>query len=382
MKDLPPDVRQLGNGWMTWAGAGGVPYYYNERTGRSHSGGNPPSAGPSNAPHYMVDQGKDQLLLESLMGGGSTAGDPTGISVEPGLLQQPDYGSPSVGGNIGNYAASGDFSHPFQATDFGGPFTIGGDLPGSPMSGPSPVYGDISPGGQPIGFDSSVNFGDIPAAPLSGPTPNYANSMPGGSASTGGTSIRDFGGNPSIGGDLPPAPLSGPIPDYGSPPSAGTNTYDAGGGQTYIYDSNWNYIRTDTAPTGNQTQPTTGNIPSENFEASAPPMPSVAPPGGTSSLSDPSFYPGGGTAFSLDTPGGIPIGTFGQGGGSVAGYGNNRPGPLSPANYNWFFSPTATGKPPIPYQDYVASFGTGGAGNYAASGYSADAHLGGGARAR
>jgi hypothetical protein len=80
-------------------------------------------------------------------------------------------------------------------------------------------------------------------------------------------------------------------------------------------------------------------------------------------LSNPGFYPGGGTATSLQIPGGIPFNS-GRSGPSVVppGFMNNRVGPLSPANYNWFFNATAKGRPPISYQQYLDTFPQGYAG--------------------
>jgi hypothetical protein len=211
-------------------------------------------------------------------------------------------GDPNVGGNISQY----DFSDPIDISS--------GPLPNAPLSGPIPFYSNQpNTGGfdiQNFGGSFDITGGDkLPEAPLSGPIPT-TDQKP----NVGGTDIANFGG---------PFDISG-----GYTPSTELNYYDAGGGRTYVYDSNWNYLYTaGSSPTTEGQQPTPDqgsrnvsatpdnpDITGVQFPASQPSIQTGGGPTGPGGLNDPSFYPGGtsgGPGFNLlpggqiQSPGGI-----------------------------------------------------------------------------
>jgi hypothetical protein len=125
----------------------------------------------------------------------------------------------------------------------------------------------------------------------------------------------------------PPSWSEPPMPSYIGEPTVQTFTDPFGG-------SSGGYI------------PGVSGIPPENIAWNAPPMPTDISYGDSWNTHYPqqsgyTILPGG----QISAPGG----------GTVAGY-THGAGPLSPVGYNWFFSASRTGRPPISYHDYVASF--------------------------
>lgn len=228
--------------------------------------------------------------FSSAQASGSYGALPTASLARFPIVDFSNQGSSSVGGNMtfGGYGGI----QPTGLDLYGAPIDYG-YLPSSNQYGWSPVdYG------TPSSFDSS-SYGAYStgsgALPYSEPSPipftDPSSPSVGGDMSLGGYGTTPTG---AAGMQFQTDPSAeGTVGDFSYVPQLGYNTYDAGDGTTYVYDSDWNYLYTQQTPQA-----------------------------GAGTTGTPGLAPGGGTIGGAGAAGGT---AGGPGSWSPTGYGSGSP---------------------------------------------------------
>lgn len=205
--------------------------------------------------------------------------------------------------------------------------------------------------GAPRAMQRSDTIGSDPLPPIGEPLGSYGTEPPSRGSSEPVPPVS-FGASPPPMPSVPP-PVSGypagrggvNVPQYPGGRGLVSSTAPGNSGNTasHLFDSL-------TSNLGGMTDPNTASQNSQYWIG-------INGPG----LSNPGFYPGGGTATSLQTPGGSDFNAMGSRASSVGNFMNNKVGPLTPGLYNAVESNRSdayggTGVKAPSYQNYLSSF--------------------------
>jgi hypothetical protein len=232
---LPPEYFGLSGGFTAPPAGGGAPPGLGGIDIPPATMGDPYSPGSFSG---SVAGGSAGTGLPVSASGGASVGDPFGGAGAGGsvLPTASLIGFPIVdmsGGSTGAFGTTTNFGFP-SAFDLG-------SLPSATNSYLG-VPGSYSPSFTPD--PSGAGFAGSGSLPYSEPSPIPFSDT--GSPSVGGSmSLGGYGPNDAIDPNLTqPGASSGVFGGIPASPAEGYNYYDAGGGTTYVYDGDWNYLYT------------------------------------------------------------------------------------------------------------------------------------------